>query len=155
MSSTSIQTENPVTPTESEAKQAQKTGRILAKHIKKNKKLEIQIVDNGDEPETLQLPASAGKLLLKLLTELAKGNAVSLIPHHAELTTQQAADLLNVSRPHIVELLEEGEIPFRKVGTHRRIRFEDLLEYKRNIDNRREDTLDELVKQAQELNLGY
>ena len=94
-------------------------------------------------------------LLTDLLTQIAQGNAVTLIPIHAELTTQEAANFLNVSRPHVVKLLDSGEIPFRKVGTHRRILFEDLRKYKQDIDDRRLETLSELTAQAQELGMGY
>jgi excisionase family DNA binding protein len=86
---------------------------------------------------------------------MAQGNAVTIVPIHAELTTQEAADLLNVSRPFLIKLIESQEIPCRKVGRHRRIRFADLMEYKQKTDTQRTQALDELVAQSQELNMGY
>ena len=80
---------------------------------------------------------------------------MTLIPQHAELTTQQAADFLNVSRPFFVKLLEEGKLPFHKVGSHRRIYFRDLVAYKEQNINERRQAMDELAAQAQELKLGY
>jgi excisionase family DNA binding protein len=84
----------------------------------------------GPDGERVRLPASVYTLLARVVHELAHGNAVTIVPIHAELTTQQAADLLNVSRPFLVKLLESGEIPFHHVGTHRRIRFDDLMAYR-------------------------
>jgi excisionase family DNA binding protein len=87
--------------------------------------------------------------------QMAQGNAVTLISVHAEVTTQQAADLLNVSRPFLLGMIEEGWIPHYKVGTHRRIRFQDLMEYKRLMDRNRLKALEELSAQDKELGMGY
>ena len=100
-------------------------------------------------------PTAAFRLLIDILSEMAEGNAVNLIPIHAEFTTQEAADILNVSRPFLVKRLDDGHIPYRKVGTHRRVLYRDLHEYKQRIDRERERTLDELTAQAQEFGMSY
>lgn len=103
----------------------------------------------------LVLPRHAIELLRSVLTEMAQGNAVAIMPTHMELTTQEAANILNVSRPHLVKLLESGELPFCKVGTHRRIKLQDLMAYKRQRDEESEAAMQALADQAQDLDMGY
>ncbi|MFN3648310.1 MAG: helix-turn-helix domain-containing protein [Armatimonadota bacterium] len=141
-------------PTEEESLQARESARRLAPLANTGHGVELQ-VGHEPEPVRVELPPVAVRLLVDLLNQLAEGHAVTLIPIHAELTTQEAADFLLVSRPYLVDLLERGEIPFRKVGTHRRVFCRDLLDYKRRIDAARHETLDELQAQAQELGMGY
>jgi len=105
--------------------------------------------------EDLILPRAALDLLRKLLAEMAQGNAVTIVPVHAELTTQEAADMLNVSRPYLVKLLTEEQIPHTMVGSHRRVRLRDLLAYKQQQDERSHDALQKMTEQAQELDMGY
>ena len=145
-----------VAPSENDAFLALESSRQLAKLLKKpSDRLRMQ-VQSGDMPEeTVTIPTKAIRLLNEILVEMAKGNAVTLIPMQAELTTQQAADLLNVSRPFLVEQLEKGAIPFRKVGTHRRVLFRDLMAYKQTMDRNRLQALDELSALDQQLGLGY
>lgn len=145
-----------VNPTESESQQAKETSRLLAQLLPPHAQdLQIQAKDLQGHIQELLLPASAVRLLVALLTEMAQGNAVTLMPYHAELTTQQAADFLNVSRPYLVKLLERGEMPFHKTGKHRRVRFEDLLVYQQKLREARSLALDQLTAEAQELDLGY
>jgi len=141
-----------VTPTEADAALAKVVGEKLAAHPASELRLELKTESSTEE---LVLPAAALRLLVRALTEMGEGNAVTLTPVHAELTTQQAADLLNVSRPHLVKLLDEGNIPSRKVGTHRRVLLEDLLAYKREFLARRQAALSELAELSQDLGLGY
>jgi excisionase family DNA binding protein len=141
-------------PTEQEALIAERTSRKLAAHFHAAKQVRVRLLnDSGKATETLELPASAARLLLDILVHMARGDAVTLLPIHAELTTQQAADLLNVSRPHLVRQLDEGKIPFRKVGTHRRVRAEDIFRYKREMEKKRGEVLNELAAHDQDLGL--
>ncbi len=147
-----------VTPTEADSQLALVSSRQLAKILsgkRKRSSVSFRFEPEGAPEETIAVPLAAFQLLSDILTEMGKGNAVTLIPVHAELTTQEAADILNVSRPFLVEQLEQGKIPFRKVGTHRRVFFQDLMAYKRSVDDNRAKALEELAAQAQELKLGY
>lgn len=110
------------------------------------------VYDTRNE-EPVELPAGVVTVLRDLLVFMARGHGITMFPRLAELTTMQAADMLNVSRPYLVKLLESGDIPYRYVGRHRRVRMEDVLEYKEAIDRRREAILDELVAESQELGL--
>ncbi len=101
----------------------------------------------------VELPLSVVRLLHDLVHHLAHDRAVSIVPLHKELTTQQAADLLNVSRPHLISLLERGELPYTRPGKHRRIKFSDVMEYKHRRDQSEKEALDELAQLSQDLGL--
>lgn len=113
-------------------------------------KIEIRL---DGELEVVSLPSSALLLLNEILTHMARGNAISLLPHKMELTTVQASEMLNVSRPYFIGLLDKGAIPHHKTGTHRRVRLEDLLRYKRDIDHKRLASLQQLSQLSEELGL--
>jgi excisionase family DNA binding protein len=140
-------------PSEAEAGVAKETIRLLAAHLKKDAPMQLRILGDDTTQATVNLPAPAVGLLLRILEEMARGNAVTIIPVHAELTTQEAADMLNISRPSLIQLLDEGKIQYRRVGTHRRVRFEALMKYKRHTDEERRAALDELAAYDQELGI--
>lgn len=118
----------------------------------REKGIEILIQETG---ALITIPKQALQLLFAVIQNMAEGQPVSIVPSNTELSTQQAADMLNVSRPHLVKLLEKGDIPFRKVGSHRRVLLKDLVAYEQRLAEERERQLDFLSKQAQDLNLGY
>lgn len=124
--------------------------RYLATHAEER---DIRVVVGGDADDTLSVPRSAMELLAKVLAHMAAGQAVSVVPAHAELTTQEAAALLNVSRPFLIGLLDAGEIEYRKVGTHRRVRADSLMDYKRKDDQMRREVADELTELNREMGL--
>ncbi len=107
----------------------------------------------GPHGEEIVLPPTLFHVLRQVVSHLAQGHAISVIPLAKELTTQQAADLLNVSRPFLIKELERGAIPFTKVGTHRRIKFADVMRYLHDRENRERAAMDELVRLSEELGL--
>lgn len=116
--------------------------------------LSMRTIRNNNHEITIELPPAVSSLLLDLLMLIGKGEAVTLVPISAELTTQQAADILNVSRPFLVKLIEEQKIKCHKVGTHRRIKAEDVLAYKKQRDSAQDAALDELARLGQEYEAG-
>jgi excisionase family DNA binding protein len=109
----------------------------------------------GADGETIEIPVSAFHALKLIVEGMARGQTMTLVPHGKELTTQEAADLLHVSRPHLVKLLDEGTIPHHKVGTHRRVRIEDVLDYRQQRAVTRREKLDDLTRLSEELEGGY
>ncbi len=135
-------------PSERDAALADRAGRALEALIDS-----AQPVSARFGNETVDVPAPALRLLREILDRMAHGKGVALTSLHAELTTRQAADLLQVSRTHLVQLLDEGRIPCRKVGSHRRVRAEDILAWRRETELRRREALDDLTARDQELGL--
>jgi excisionase family DNA binding protein len=145
-----------MTPSKADARLARESLHRITPYLGAGRSdLRIHIQGDDQPGEEITLPLSAFRLLKEILAEMAKGHAVTLLPVRAELTTQQAADLLNVSRPYLIGLLEEGKIPYRLVGQHRRVRLDDLIPYKRKDDEVRRRLADELTADAQELGMGY
>lgn len=145
-----------VLPDEKEIAAAVESSRQLAAFLTtKFETQRIELAYETQQREVVELPTLALRLLVEILSELALGNAVKVVPIHAELTTQEGADMLNVSRPHLVKLLDQGALPHTKTGRHRRIRLADLMTYKEQRDRASLAAVDELAAQAQELGMGY
>lgn len=142
----------PVVPSERDAKLALESSRILSRHVSGDEEMTFEL---AAEEQAVVIPAAAARLLVEILTQMARGNPVMLTPLDADLTTQAAADYLNVSRPFLVGILEKGDIPFRKVGAHRRVLLKDVLAYKERIDQARKETLGKLAEEARKLDMGY
>ena len=144
-----------IAPTEKDAMEAGAASRVLASYAPNQPLHTLKLILNDATGSTVTIPTAAYTLLVEILAQMAEGNAISIVPIKKEITTQEAADILNVSRPYLVKLLESGKIPYRKVGTRRRVLTQDVLNYKNQTDTQRMHTLLELAAQAQELNMGY
>lgn len=152
MTAATLPTPPAALPTEHEATLARESGRLLAASIGRGDSARVKVIEGNQE---IDVPVSALRMLVDILAQMAEGNAVTIVPYHAELTTQEAADFLNVSRPHFVGLLERNELSYRKVGSHRRILFRDLVAYQQRSRVERKKALEELAEQAQQLGLEY
>jgi len=138
-------------PTATDARIARESVERLVKY--RSRKLRLKLCESGDVE--IQLPAIAVDLLVEVLSQVGQGHSVTLVAKHGEMTTQQAADLLGVSRPFLVGLLDSGAMPSRRVGSHRRVKTTDVMAYRESTRRRRRVALDELAREAQELRLGY
>lgn len=127
--------------------------RTIDSRLEKNQQglFEAKLV--GPDGEELTLPPSAYLAIKRAIHFMAQGCPISIVPYDHELTTQEAAELLNVSRPFLIKLLEEKELPFHKTGTHRRILFRDLMTYKRKRDATRREALRRLTTLSEEMGL--
>ncbi len=140
-----------ITPTESDVRLARASSQRLRLYVQKNQPLRITAGEGLDG--TVEIPAAAAALLLRVLNQLAQGHAVTVLPSDTELTTQKAADILGVSRPFVVKEIKENRLPARNVGTRRRITLGDVLAYKKRSDANRQRALDDLAKLDQELGI--
>jgi len=141
-------------PTAQDASLARVSGQSLSRFARRQKPLSLKVTEAGQE-QAIELPAGAVALLMDILEAMAAGRGVTIIPENAELTTVEAASILNVSRPYLIKLLDEKVIPHRLVGKHRRILNDDVMAYKQRIDAEREDVLAQLTADAQENDMGY
>lgn len=144
----------PVVPSAADTAAAHESALRLARVLAEANgtvKLRLEEAEGANEP--IAVPSVAFRLLLAILSEMARGNAVRVIPQHAELTTGEAAELLNVSRPYVVRLLDEGRIPSHKVGTHRRVPLKDVMAYREEHYRARSAVLDRMAAIDQELGL--
>ena len=143
-------------PSAEEASRAKHASRALAAVLAAKVNTQaLSISDAEGLAHSLDIPVSALRLLVDALSQLGEGNAVKLVPVHAELTTQEAADILGISRPTFIKLLDEGLMPFSKSGNRRKVRYTDLQRYRGLLDTQRRESLAELSILDQKLGLGY
>jgi excisionase family DNA binding protein len=142
-----------------EVELAKAAQRCIVSALDNSNAVNIAIVEDGaetlDNSPLLRLPPKVLRLIADLLGALAEGKAVSVVPKDLDVTTQEAAMFLNVSRPYLIRLLEEGKIRFHKVGSHRRIRFDDIVHYKEERTRKSNDALQALADQVQEIGMDY
>ena len=146
----------PLVPTAQDIQHALASRQVLAKLLSTDNALtfHVQLTANGMQSAEINLPLPIVRLLLRALEEMAAGNAVTLLPITKELTSRQAAELLRVSRPSLIKMLDAGKLPYRKVGAHRRVRSDDAIRYIQNERARRAQVMEELSAETVKLGLN-
>lgn len=155
MASLAISFEDLHEPSAEEISAARLAARALAPLDTSSPTITFVAQDEGEKAEQapIAVPAAVFRMLVKMLVEMGNGNAVAMVPVHAELTTQQAADLLNVSRPHLIKLLDSKALGFRMVGTHRKLKAKEVLNYRDRTAHARAEGLKRMVELDEELGL--
>ena len=133
-------------PSPEEIENANSLRTVLAAEVREDEPTELQVVRPGGKTETLTLMPALAHSLLELLRHVGQGRLVTVVPVDAKLTTQKAADLLNVSRPHLIKLIDRGDLHCEMVGRHRRVQAQDVLDYKAKRDQERADALSEMAE---------
>ena len=144
-----------VAPDLSEARQARDAARAFASSVRPNRYPSVRLTPDEGPAQNIEVPESAFRLFLEILNQMGQGHAVTLVPTRHELSTQAAADLLGVSRPYFVKLLETDVIPHHRVGNRRRVKFEHLMSHLKRVKGESHEALEQLAAQAQELGMGY
>jgi excisionase family DNA binding protein len=139
-------------PSKEDQKAAMKSYSALASMLE-NINSDYPEIEIEETSERIKIPINALKLLAKILKETSQGKPISIVPIATEITTQAAAELLGCSRPHLVKLLENGEIIFTKVGKHRRLKYEDVVNYKKRLKDKQRQLLIEIMKSDEETGL--
>ncbi|HEX6746124.1 MAG TPA: helix-turn-helix domain-containing protein [Longimicrobium sp.] len=142
----------PIQPTDEDVRVARESASRLGR-MKRRGSIVTFVVTRGADKGEFSIPGQVFDMLVLIIDEVADGNSVAVAPLDRELSTQKAADFLNVSRPYLVKLLESGKMPFRKVGTHRRVRYADVLRYRARLEADAEHAYSELVSLSQDLGL--
>ena len=146
---------NPIIPGKEEVSLAREASRKLAPYAQSNDRISLIVRGKEGQAAEIEVSPAVVRMLLDILEQTANGNAVHLSPLYAELSTQQAAEILNVSRPHLIKLLEQGDIPFYKVGSHRRLLAQDVLAYREQRYKERQRAMSALTAESQALEWGY
>ncbi len=143
-----------INPGDVDTEVAERAARRIAEYLTSHPDDDlVEVLGETGDDDALVIPRATAIMFAQILELLAQGRGVQIIPKEAELTTQQAADMLNVSRPYLIGLLEDGKIPYRRVGRHRRVTFEALMDYKRHDDQERRAAADDLAELSEELGL--